>query len=771
MLKIQNFINDQGWMEEYKNTILKYVHGSDTFNEMQSEFIQKDFLNKERVLVSAKTATGKTLLATLCILKRFLNGEKSFIYLAPYSSLKEQKYMEFCENLSEIDIKIGKDFKGLKSLSKGDLNLAISDFSTFDRFLRYKKDFQLASFYVFDEIDVLSSNYFGPSVEGSIARLLRKGNFNLLAISATIPEDNRLKDWLNAEFFKSDYQPIIPSEEVVIVKDNHKKICDLFLKDEKIKDKSILIMIYHKKWAMDYARDIVEIFKNQGIIGLEDEVPFITDIIGGAQKTKMIKELINCLKFRVAFHHADLPAEIKNKIVDYYNNEQIKIISCSPTLLRGVNLKTRTIILPYTTFYSVDLHRSVPISFSDYQQCKGRAGRPGLETEAFVFIFVKNDKQKRACEDWFLKGDLKGLKSGFIDINNMLRYSELDKQILFEAQFKSIKIDVLLNILSKYYFAVGISNFSRISNRIKKRIKNLVKFNLIDYDVDDQIVPTKFGNEYLNVFEPQSISIRDLTSLVNLSLKIITDGIEFDDRFHFKIINEILSILSTSIYIKIESRGLERTEIEEKMKDLLKEKCGIHIETLNSRYITLVCLIKHLTHTSLENLDELFNIDSTRLDTVIKPLIEKYLGALKRITKFIINNTQEEYYEDLELGENFTNKSVELLEQFLDYLKYRIRYGVKFELVPIVTLRNIGHFKAISLYNKLNNRFKEKDYFDWTFISDFKEELKTNDITGWGPTSKSLLLDKFDGILSMENKIKNVLSEFGIDYNIKNIQQ
>jgi hypothetical protein len=38
-----------------------------------------------------------------------------------------------------------------------------------------------------------------------------------------------------------------------------------------------------------------------------------------------------------------------------------------------------------------------------------------------------------------------------------------------------------------------------------------------------------------------------------------------------------------------------------------------------------------------------------------------------------------------------------------------------------------------------------------------------------GSTLKSLLFEKYDGILGMENKIKSVLSEFGIDYNIRKV--
>ena len=767
MIKIQSFINKRKWPENYKETILKFVHDSDEFNEMQSDFIKNGFLEKERVLASAKTATGKTLLAALGILKRLKKGECSFIYLAPYGSLKEQKFEEFSKRFESIEINIGKDYDGLKKLKDGQVQLVITDFSTFDRFLRMQVDFELASFYVFDEIDVLGSSYFGPSVEGSIARLLRKGNFNLLAISATIPSDNKLKDWLNADFFQSEYQLIVPQEEIIIVENKHKEICNFFLNDERTKNKSILVMIYHKKRVMNYAKEIASILKPKGIKCLKDDDPLIKDIIGDRQNTIMIKNLRESLKYEVAFHHADLPTDIKNKLINYYNDEKLKILVCTPTLLRGVNLKTRTVILPYTTYYNVNLGLSLSIPFHDYVQFKGRAGRPGLETEAYMFIFCENDKKKKECEKIYLNGELKGLKSGFIDENNSLRYPELDKQILFETQFKPIELKSLLENFSKYYYAVGIRRPERIEERITKRIRNLDDIGLLDYDIYDNLIPTKFGKEYLKVFEPQNISIKDIDSLIKLSLRIINDEIPFDDRFHFKIINEVLQILSYSIYISIDARGAKRAPIEEKIRVILKKKCGIHTEEIKSRHITLVCLIEHLIHISLEDLDEKYKIDSTRLETVIKPLVEKYIKALIRIIKFVIDNKDNEKYEDIEIGDNFANLSIEKITQFLEYLRLRIRYGVKFELIPIVTIKNIGNYRAISLYNSLNNRFKEKDYIDWQVLSKIEKELKSTDITGWGKKLINNLYENLESIEAMDKKVKLILGEFNLDYNIK----
>jgi len=176
-------------------------------NPLQTDFIENDCIHKERLVVSAPTASGKTLLAVLDILERYNKGDNTFIYLVPYNSIRDQKYKEFLEKFDDLDIIIKKGYEGLKDLQDGNANIVISDFTTFDRYSRENQDYNLASFYIFDEIDVLGSEFFGPSIEGCISRLLRKGKINLLAISATIPESNQLLEWFDAEFFMHNTNP------------------------------------------------------------------------------------------------------------------------------------------------------------------------------------------------------------------------------------------------------------------------------------------------------------------------------------------------------------------------------------------------------------------------------------------------------------------------------------------------------------------------------------------------------------------------------------
>jgi len=169
---------------------------------------------------------------------------------------------------------------------------------------------------------------------------------------------------------------------------------NLFDTDDRTKQKSILVMIYDKRRVMSYAKNIAEILSRRGMTPLNDDDDMLIDIQGNNSKTVTNLKLIECLKFKVAFHHSDLHNSTKLKITDYYNQDKVKIIVCTPTLLRGVNLKTRTVILPDPYIYVRELNTRILMPFIDYLQFRGRAGRPPYEDKAFVFIFCKDSHSK-----------------------------------------------------------------------------------------------------------------------------------------------------------------------------------------------------------------------------------------------------------------------------------------------------------------------------------------------------------------------------------------
>lgn len=79
--------------------------------------------------------------------------------------------------------------------------------------------------------------------------------------------------------------------------------------------------------------------------------------------------LINSLQHGVAFHYGDIPSIVRTGIEDLFRSGEIKYICCTSTLLQGVNLPAKHIVIenPYSG--------KNPMLRSDFLNLAGRAGR------------------------------------------------------------------------------------------------------------------------------------------------------------------------------------------------------------------------------------------------------------------------------------------------------------------------------------------------------------------------------------------------------------
>jgi len=79
--------------------------------------------------------------------------------------------------------------------------------------------------------------------------------------------------------------------------------------------------------------------------------------------------LIECLKKGVAFHYGDMPSIVRKGVEDLFKAGSIKFICCTSTLLQGVNLPAKHIIIedPHNGDY--------PMKRADFLNLAGRAGR------------------------------------------------------------------------------------------------------------------------------------------------------------------------------------------------------------------------------------------------------------------------------------------------------------------------------------------------------------------------------------------------------------
>lgn len=138
----------------------------------QEDAVRAGVLNNVNLVLAIPTASGKTLIAELCMIKSILNKGKA-IYLVPLRALASEKFEEF-KKWESLGIRVG--------LSTGDLDSSGSELGRYDilvctnekadSLLRHHADWiSKITVIIADEIHLINSTDRGPTLEVVLARL------------------------------------------------------------------------------------------------------------------------------------------------------------------------------------------------------------------------------------------------------------------------------------------------------------------------------------------------------------------------------------------------------------------------------------------------------------------------------------------------------------------------------------------------------------------------------------------------------------------------
>jgi Helicase conserved C-terminal domain len=103
--------------------------------------------------------------------------------------------------------------------------------------------------------------------------------------------------------------------------------------------------------------------------------------------------LIEALNYGAAFHHGALPRHLGSSIVDAFNNNSIRWLFCTSTLIEGVNTSAKNVVL-------YDKEKGTKkIDFFDYKNIAGRSGRMKKHFIGNVYRFEKRPEQTELFVD------------------------------------------------------------------------------------------------------------------------------------------------------------------------------------------------------------------------------------------------------------------------------------------------------------------------------------------------------------------------------------
>jgi helicase len=194
-------------MQERINDFLS-SQGISELRPAQEKALSAGLLEGRSVLVATPTASGKTLVAELAIIRCVHVLKKKALYIVPLKALGAEKYKEFKERHSFKTALSISDFDSADS-KLADYDCIIATAEKLDSLLRHQAPWlSRVGLVVVDEIHLLNDSSRGPTLEILLTMLRRLIQPQLLGLSATIGNPKELSEWLGAELVQDDWRPV-----------------------------------------------------------------------------------------------------------------------------------------------------------------------------------------------------------------------------------------------------------------------------------------------------------------------------------------------------------------------------------------------------------------------------------------------------------------------------------------------------------------------------------------------------------------------------------
>jgi helicase len=399
--------------------------GLDELYPPQQHAIEAGVLDGKNLVLASPTASGKTLVAELCILQHVLEHRGKAIYLAPLRALASEKFKEF-QRYSVIKKPNGDHVRA--GISTGDYDssdpwlgrydIILCTNEKADSLLRHKAPWMSElTLVVADEVHLLTEQERGPTLEVVLTRLTEiNPNIQVLALSATVRNAEEVGLWLKAGSVTTDWRPV-PLKEG-IYHDNQVQFRDggsrTILSGTKTPSLDIaldvlstggqaLIFTETRRSAVEMGRKAAVAVKSRLSKPEERALYTIAErILATGEKTRLSEALAMQVAAGAGFHHAGLAGIHRGIVEDAFRDGRIKVLAATPTLAAGVNLPARAVVISSYERYEAGYGR-YPISVLEYKQFCGRAGRPKYDKFGEALLIARNpDESEWLMENYVL---------------------------------------------------------------------------------------------------------------------------------------------------------------------------------------------------------------------------------------------------------------------------------------------------------------------------------------------------------------------------------
>ncbi|MBK2266885.1 DEAD/DEAH box helicase [Francisella philomiragia] len=478
--------------------------------------------------VSAPTSAGKSFILSLSIIKRLLNNDKEVIVLVvPTRALIKELSESIIKKLKEFELFDKVDVRVIpiveeESVKKGKVYVITQERL---KALLDQDEITINACFI-DEAQEIQSNR-GVVLQNTIEFLLQKNpNVKLFFASPLIknPEyfNKLFKQNFHNNYFIENVSPV--SQNIFLlsqVKNKPKKIridrigeylsrdmLGNFSIDFKFRgnrhialakqitrdDELTLVYCNGAKDAEKKALSLAEMLDDVDCEEIADLISFLEEDI------HKDFSIINCLKKGVAYHYGYMPSSVRTEVENLASKGKIRFIFCTSTLLQGINLPAKNIIVDRPM-----RGNNTPMNRADFLNLVGRAGRLLHEFHGNIWCIDPDSW----CEKSFEGEKLQEIK-GYFE-NTLLAKTD---EIIDVAENNANKEQGVFGKFFSDYVLDGQNILIYKDHENFEKIEKLLEISKnINYSLPSEILkkhsaihPTKLNNMYLFLQGTQEIS-------------------------------------------------------------------------------------------------------------------------------------------------------------------------------------------------------------------------------------------------------------------------